>query len=117
MKLKPRSVMAILWMLSASAAASDNVGASVLFKISKGADIRYLTAALRRDFPGMIVEPVVGDVYLAKDKDSRGGARDLAGAVGAFNMVQRVQPAELGYPPRLDAAADEPDKKWFLSKI
>ncbi|MDD5210490.1 MAG: S8 family serine peptidase [Elusimicrobiales bacterium] len=117
MKIQLELALAVLCTLPASAAAVENGEATVFFKLSKGSSIAEFAAALRRDFPGVKVEPLVGDVYLAKEKDSRRGAGDLAGRLRAFNNVLAAQPGELSYPPKDEERTGEPDKKWFLDKI
>ena len=116
MKTNLKLVMAVLCALSAVAAAEDGE-VSVFLKVSKGSTPGELAAALNKDLPGITIEPVVGDVYLAKEKSARGNGRGLADKLAALNMVQAVQPMELAYPPRVAAEAEEPDKTWFLSKI
>ena len=116
MKAKLKLTLAVLFALSAGAAADDG-GASVLFKLSKGSSIGEFTAALHKDFPGIKVEPVIGNVYLAKDESAGAGLRALADRVASFNMVQAVQPRELAYPPAPAVERAEPDRTWFLAKI
>ena len=117
MKAKLVLLMAVLCALSAGVVAAEDGGGAVLFRLSEGSSIGEFTAALHRNFPGITIEPVVGGVYLAKEKSGRGNSQGLADRIGAFNMVQAVQPNTLAYPPKLDAAAAEPDKTWFLTKI
>ncbi|MCX5790630.1 MAG: S8 family serine peptidase [Elusimicrobia bacterium] len=115
MKTQLKHAAAVLLALSAGAAAEEGE-ASVLIKLRKGSSIEAFTAALAQKHPGITVEPVVGDVYLAKEKTSRGG-KDLAASLEAFNNISAVQPQELAYPPKAAVEADAPDKTWFLTKI
>jgi len=116
MKAKLKLALAVLCALAAGAAA-DGGGVSVFFRLSKGSSIGEFTAALHKDFPEIMVEPVIGNVYLAKEKSDTADLRRLADKVASFNMVQAVQPRELAYPPAQAEERSEPDKTWFLSKI
>ena len=109
-------VIALVCALSAGAAA-DGGEVSVFFRLSKGSAIGEFTAALHKDFPEITVEPVIGNVYLAKEENGRADLRVLAERVASFNMVQAVQPREFAYPPAQAEERAEPDKTWFLSKI
>lgn len=116
MKFKLKLAAAVFLALTAGAEARDGE-TSVLFKLSEERDAGEFGAELSREFPGITVEPVVGNVYLAKAKAGGDGGPRLAGRLGTFSAVLAVQPVEPGYPPRIEAAAAEPDRKWFLSKI
>lgn len=98
--------------------ADADSGTSVVFKLSKGGSIEEVAAALRKEFPGITVEPVVGDVFVAKGKNARSAdGGELAGKIAALPMIAAAQRQELSAPPELTAQADDSDGSWFISKI
>ncbi len=103
----------------ASGAARD-AGEAIVVKLKGSArdDAAGFAARMSRLFPGLTLEPIVGDVFLAKF-DSRKSLAGEDGILAGFLETGLVEAAErdgAALPPVLAAEPAEA-KDWFLDKI
>jgi len=105
--------------------AADGGAVSIVFRLRSPSPARMdaFAAGMAKRTAGMRVEPVVGDVYLAKVRldEALNNEKAVLNEFMASGLVEFARPDGILYPPpdiaALRAEPAEQEKTWFLTKI